>query len=346
MNKRGFASDNASGVHPAILKAIEEVNTGHVIAYGDDKYTAKAKAVFKKLFGEQSEIFFVLTGTAANVLAINRLTDPYHSVIVAETAHQQVHECGAPERFTGCKYLSVPTPDGKLTPALISPHLAGIGDVHHSQPKVVSITQPTEVGTLYSVEEIKTLADFVHDKNMFLHLDGARIANASVALGRTFREFTVDAGVDAISFGGTKNGMMMGEAVIFANKSIAVDFEYYRKQAMQLVSKMRFISAQFLAYFEDDLWEKNARHANRMAQLLYEKTRNIPQVEILQSVQSNGVFARIPKEIISCLQKEFYFYVTDELKSEVRWMCSFDTTEDDVEAFVGLLKTEVGKITI
>ncbi|MCD6365936.1 MAG: low specificity L-threonine aldolase [Bacteroidales bacterium] len=346
MSNRGFASDNASGVHPEILKAIENVNTGHVVAYGDDDYTEKAKAAFKQLFGKNSETFFVLTGTAANVLSINQLTNSYHSVIVAETAHQQVHECGAPERFAGCKYLSVPTPDGKLTRELILPHLVEIGDIHHSQPKIVSITQPTEVGTLYSVSEIKSLADFVHDKNMFLHLDGARIANAAVALDKSFKEITFDAGVDVISFGGTKNGMLLGEAVVFADGNVAGDFEYYRKQAMQLASKMRFISVQFLAYFENDLWQKNARHANRMAQLLYEKVKDVPEVEIIYPVQTNGVFARIPKEIIPKLQSEIFFYVFDEQESIVRWMCSFDTTEEDIENFVALLKKEIEKAIV
>ena len=344
MNNRGFASDNASGIHPDILKAIEKVNIGHSIAYGDDDYTEKAKTVFKQLFGQDSETFFVLTGTAANVLSVNQLTNPYHSVIVAETAHQQVHECGAPERFTGCKYLSVVTPDGKLTPERISPYLVEIGDIHHSQPKVVSITQPTEVGTLYTVEEIKVLAEFVHQNNMYLHLDGARIANAAVALDETFKAFTFDAGVDVISFGGTKNGMLMGEAVIFANGTIANDFEYYRKQAMQLASKMRFLSVQFLAYFENDLWQLNALHANNMAQVFYNQVKDLPQVDIVYPVETNGVFARIPKAIIPKLQSEFFFYVVDEQESIVRWMCSFDTTEKDIETFVTLLKKEVNAI--
>lgn len=344
MNNRGFASDNASGIHPDILKAIEKVNIGHSIAYGDDDYTEKAKTVFKQLFGQDSETFFVLTGTAANVLSVNQLTNPYHSVIVAETAHQQVHECGAPERFTGCKYLSVVTPDGKLTPERISPYLVEIGDIHHSQPKVVSITQPTEVGTLYTVEKIKVLAEFVHQNNMYLHLDGARIANAAVALDETFKAFTFDAGVDVISFGGTKNGMLMGEAVIFANSDIANNFEYYRKQAMQLASKMRFLSVQFLAYFENDLWQLNARHANNMAQVFYNQVKDLPQVDIVYPVETNGVFARIPKAIIPKLQSEFFFYVVDEQESIVRWMCSFDTTEKDIETFVALLKKEVNAI--
>lgn len=344
MEKRGFASDNASGVHPQILKAIEQVNTGHSVAYGDDEYTEKAIKIFKQYFGEDIAVFFVLTGTAANVLSVNQVTNPYHSVIVTETAHQQVHECGAPERFSGCKYLSVPTNDGKLTPELIIPHLVEIGDIHHSQPKVVSITQPTEIGTLYSVEEIKQLADFVHSHNMYLHLDGARIANAAVALEKSFKEFTIDAGVDVISFGGTKNGMLMGEAVIFANKKMADDFEYYRKQSMQLASKMRFLSAQFIAYFENDLWAVSAKHSNKMAQLLYAKVKNISQVEVMQPVVTNGIFARIPKEIIPKLQTEFFFYVFDEQESIVRWMCSFDTTEEDINQFVELLRKEIMKI--
>lgn len=337
MEKRGFASDNASGVHPNILKAIEFANTGHAIAYGDDDYTEKAKSIFKEIFGKTTETFFVLTGTAANVLSINQITNSYHSVIVAETAHQQVHECGAPEKFTGCKYLSVPTSNGKLTPELIQPYLVEIGDIHHSQPKVVSITQPTELGTLYSVDEIRVLADFVHHHNMYLHLDGARIANAVEALHTDFKTMTFDSGVDVLSFGGTKNGMMMGEAVVFADRNMAKDFEYYRKQSMQLASKMRFISAQFIAFFENDLWLENARHANQMAQVFYNKIKDLKDIDVVYPVETNGLFVKIPQSIIKPLQDKFFFYVFDEQESIVRWMCSFDTTEDDIETFTKAL---------
>ncbi len=338
MIKRGFASDNASGVHPNILKAIESANTGHAIAYGDDFYTEKAKVLFKEIFGSSTEPFFVLTGTAANVLSVNQLTNSYHSVMVAETAHQQVHECGAPEKFTGCKYLSIKTLDGKLSPDLIQPYLVEIGDIHHSQPKVVSISQPTELGTLYTMEEIRFLADFVHRYNIYLHLDGARISNAVEALHSDFKTMTFDSGVDVLSFGGTKNGMMMGEAVVFADGNIAKDFEYYRKQSMQLVSKMRFISAQFIAFFENDLWLKNAKHANQMAQLFYNKIKNLKGIEVVYPVETNGLFVKIPQSIIKPLQDKFFFYVFDEQASIVRWMCSFDTTENDIEAFTKELR--------
>jgi len=341
MGKRKFASDNASGIHPDILKSIIQANQGHAIAYGNDIYSEKAVTVFKEHFGNDIAVFFVLTGTASNVLSINQITSPYHSVIVAASAHQQVHECGAPERFSGCKYLPVYTKDGKLNPDLIMPHLVELGDIHHSQPKVVSISQPTEMGTLYLEEEIKQLSDFVHKHNMYLHLDGARLANAAVALNKNLYDITIGAGVDVISFGGTKNGMLMGEAVIFADKTLADDFEYYRKQAMQLASKMRFLAAQFIAYFENNLWQKNAAHANKMANFFYNKIKNIPEIEVVYKVETNGLFVRIPKSIIQVMQAESFFYVFDEQESIVRWMCSFDTTEEDIIQFVELLKKSI-----
>ncbi len=332
-NKRGFASDNNAGVHPVILEAMQAVNNGHVIAYGDDPYTERTIFKMKQIFGVDTGIFFVFIGTAANVLGLSTVTQPYHAVICPDTAHIHVDECGAPEKFTACKLLTSKTPDGKLTVDMIARHMHGIGFEHHVQPRVVSITQSTEMGTVYTLEEIRTIADYAHENNMFLHMDGARISNAAVALDKDFHEMTGKCGVDVLSFGGTKNGMMYGEAVVFFNKTLCEDFKYRRKQGMQLSSKMRYIAAQFDAFLDNDLWKSNALHANGMAQRLYRAVKDIPGVEITQPVESNAVFARIPSNIISGLQEKYFFYVWDEETSEVRWMCSFDTTKEDIDGF-------------
>ena len=338
LNPRGFASDNNAGVHPDILKAMAAVNEGHVIAYGDDPYTEKAVAAIHKIFGEEAGVFFVFIGTAANVLGLSSVTQPYHAVICPETAHINVDECGAPEKFSGCKLLTCDTPDGKLTVDMIAGHLHGIGFEHHVQPRVVSITQATELGTVYSIDEIRKIAEYTHAHGMLLHMDGARISNAAVALNCGFHEMTVGAGVDVLSFGGTKNGMMYGEAVVFFNRDLCSDFKYRRKQGMQLASKMRYIAAQFSAFLENDLWISNAQHANLMAKKLHDAVKDIPGVKVTRRVESNAVFAIIPPQIIPELQEQFFFYVWDEESSEVRWMCSFDTTEEDIEAFASLLR--------
>uniref|UniRef100_UPI00321671AC threonine aldolase family protein n=1 Tax=uncultured Draconibacterium sp. TaxID=1573823 RepID=UPI00321671AC len=336
--KKGFASDNNSGVHLSVLKAMQAANQGHVVGYGNDPYTQQAISVFKEKFGENTEVFFVFNGTGANVLSLSTVTQSFHSVICAETAHIQEDECGAPEKFTGCKLLPVEPENGKITPERIKPHLKGFDFEHHSQPKVISISQVTEMGTVYQPEEIKALADLAHKNNMLLHMDGARISNAAVALDMDFREFTVDCGVDILSFGGTKNGMMMGEAVLFFNPELTGQTKYIRKQSMQLYSKMRFVGAQFLAYFENDLWKETASHANKMAKLLEQKIAEIPEIKITQPVDANGIFAIVPKQIIEPLQNQFFFYIWDDLKSEVRWMTSFDTTEEEIIEFVELIK--------
>ncbi len=344
-NIRGFASDNNAGVHQDILKAMESVNYGHVVGYGDDLYTDRAISSIKRIFGEGVDVYFVFIGTAANVLGLSAVTRTYNSVICAECSHIHQDECGAPENYCGCKLLSVPTTNGKLTLDGINYHLHGFDFEHHSQPKVVSITQATEMGTVYTSEEISAIADLTHRHQLILHMDGARIANAAVTLGTGFREITVDAGVDVLSFGGTKNGMMYGEAVIFFDRALSEDFKYIRKQGMQLASKMRFIAAQFEAYLSGDLWKKNAEHANNMAKILADEVAKFPEITVTQNVEANGVFATIPKEVIPILQKEFFFYVWDEATSEVRWMTSFDTTEEDIQKFIevlkGLLKSRV-----
>ncbi len=336
--KKGFASDNNSGVHPHILKAMENANKGHVVGYGDDPFTLRAINLFKQKFGQETEVFFVFNGTGANVLGLSTVTQSFNSVICAETAHIQEDECGAPEKFTGCKLLPVEPVNGKLTPGLIQPHLKGFDFEHHSQPKVISISQVTEMGTVYQPKEIIALADIAHKNNMLLHMDGARIANAAVSLNMDFKEFTKDCGVDILSFGGTKNGMMMGEAVLFFNPEITKLTKYIRKQSMQLYSKMRFTGAQFMAYFENDLWKETATHSNKMAKLLENEILKIPELKITQSVEANGVFAIVPRKIIEPLQKEFFFYIWDDTKNEVRWMTSFDTTEKEIYEFVQLIK--------
>jgi threonine aldolase len=338
---RSFASDNNAGVHPEVLKAVSAANQGHVVGYGDDPYTDSAVRQFKRHFGNDIEVFFVFNGTAANCLGLRALTSSYHAVICAEGAHIYVDECGAPEKFTGCKLIPIPPRDGKLTVEAVRAAYHGIGVEHHVQPRVVAITQSTEVGTVYKTEEIRPLAGFAHERGMFLHMDGARIANAAVSLGLGLRQATRDLGVDVLSFGATKNGGMGAEAVVFFDPKLAADFKFYRKQGMQLASKMRFLSAQFEALLKDDLWLRNAQHANRMAQLLKRELSKIPQVEVVYKVEANGVFVKLPRRAIAKLQKRYFFYMWDEGQSMVRWMCSWDTTEADVKQFVGFLRRSV-----
>jgi len=338
---RSFASDNNAGVHPEVLKAIAAANQGHVVGYGDDPYTQSAIKRLKQEFGGDAEVFFVFNGTAANCLSLKALTNSFHAVICAESAHIYVDECGAPEKFTGCKLVPVPANNGKLTIEAVRSAYHGIGDEHHVQPKVISITQATEVGTVYQPHEIRDLADFAHAHAMFLHVDGARIANAVAALGLNLKQATRDLGIDVLSFGATKNGALGAEAVVFFNPELSANFRFYRKQGMQLASKMRFISAQFQALFTNDLWLQNARHANRMAQLLKREISNIRQVKITYNVEANGVFAQIPRKAIAKLQKRYFFYVWNEAQSVVRWMCSWDTTADDVKQFAEFVRQNV-----
>ena len=321
-----------------MLNAICNVNNGHTLAYGDDPITESAVHKFRAHFGEDIEVYFVYNGTGANVLGLNAATEPYHAVICADTAHIYVDECGAPERFTWCKLLPVSTPDGKLTVAGIKPHVHGLGVEHHTQPKVVSITQATELGTVYRPEEIAELSRFVHENEMLLNMDGARLANAAVFLDSDLRAITKDVGVDVLSFGGTKNGIMVGEAIVFFNWKLAENFKYLRKQGMQLASKMRFISIQFDAILSNDLWRENAAHANRMAKLLWREVEKLPGIQITQPVEANGIFVKVPTDKISVMQSERFFYVWNEEISEVRWMTSFDTTEEDILSFVDLLR--------
>jgi threonine aldolase len=341
---RSFASDNNAGVHAAALAAVCAANVGHTVGYGDDPYTASAVRKFKEHFGRDVRVFFVFNGTAANVLGLRALTQSYHAVICSESAHIYTDECGAPEKFTGCKLIPLPTRDGKLTVDAVKAAYHGIGDQHHVQPRVIAITQATEMGTVYGPEEIKALSRFAREHGMFLHMDGARIANAAAALGQSLREATRDLGVDVLSFGGTKNGLMGAEAVVFFNPRLAEDFLYWRKQGMQLASKMRFVAVQFETLLANDLWLKSARHANRMAKLLAREVKKIPGVEIVYPVEANGVFARIPREAIVKIQKRYFFYVWNEEQSVVRWMCSFDTTKEDIAQFARFVGKVIGSV--
>lgn len=335
---RSFASDNFAPVHPKILKALSDCNTGHQGAYGADTYTKEAIGLFQQHFGSDCAVFFVFNGTAANVLGLKAATHSHHTIFCSNVAHINVDECGAPENYTGCKLVALPEQNGKIQVDPIRSYLVDKGVQHRSQPKVISITQTTELGTLYTPEEIRRIADFAHANGMLLHMDGARIANAAAALNMPLRAFTRDLGVDFLSFGGTKNGMMFGEAVIFFNKALAQEFLYIRKQGMQLASKMRYISAQFIALLSDDLWLANAKHANAMARLLQARLqKELPHIPLTRQVEANAVFALLPKEKIPLLQEHTFFWVWDDARGEVRWMTSWDTQPEDIEQFIAVL---------
>nr|WP_218844712.1 low specificity L-threonine aldolase [Microbacterium pseudoresistens] len=340
---RGFASDNYSGVHPEVLQAIVDANGGHQIAYGEDAYTERLHEVFRGHLGDGIEVYPVFNGTGANVVGLQAMLPRWGAVIAASTAHINVDEAGAPERVGGMKLLTVPTGDGKLTPELVDREAWGWGDEHRAQPLVVSITQSTELGTLYTPDEIRALADHAHGHGMRLHMDGARIANAAASLDLPLRAFTRDAGVDVMTVGGTKNGAMLGEAIVVLDPEAAPGLVYGRKLNMQLASKMRFVSAQLIALLEGDLWLRNARHANAMAQRLRSSIEagladgSVQGVGFTQPTQSNGVFATLPEGVADALRESFRFYDWDAARREVRWVCGFDTEESDVDAFVAEL---------
>lgn len=340
---RGFASDNYAGVHPEVLAALALANGGHQVAYGEDAYTENLQRIVRSHFGATAEAFPVFNGTGANVVALQAVTDRWGAVICAESAHINVDEGGAPERMAGLKLLTVPTPDGKLTPELIDRQAYGWEDEHRAMPQAVSITQSTELGTLYTPEEIRAICDHAHARGMTVHVDGSRMANAAASLDVPMRTFTNAVGVDILSLGGTKNGALSAEAVVVINPGAVRRMKHIRKMSMQLASKMRFVSVQLEALFAKDLWLRNARHANEMAQRLAEGVRAVHGVEILHPVQANGAFARLPHDVSERLQKRFRFYFWDEAEGVVRWMCAFDTTEDDVDAFVAALKEEMAR---
>jgi threonine aldolase len=341
---RSFASDNNAVVHPEVLEAIARANRGHAVGYGSDSHTESAVEKFREHFGDEIRVFFVFNGTAANVLSLQALTRPYHAVLCPELSHIYTDECGAPEKLTGCKLIPLPAPDGKLTVETVAHAYHGIGDQHHVQPRVISITQSTEMGAVYKPAEIEALARFAHERKMFLHMDGARISNAVAAQQLSLRQATRDLGVDVLSFGGTKNGLMGVEAVVFFRAELADDFSFLRKQGMQLASKMRFMSAQMEALLTNNLWRRNAEHANRMARLLEQEIKKIPRVTVVYPVDANGVFAQIPPAAIPKIHERYFFYVWSDEESIVRWMCSFDTTEEDVKQFAEFVGEAVSNL--
>ncbi len=335
---KAFASDNYSGVHPEIMSALNSCNLDHQISYGDDRYTLECKNLFTSLFGEL-DVFFTFNGTGANVVALKTCLLPFQAVICAETAHINVDECGAPVQSTGSTLIPIKTPNGKLRPELIEPFLSVKGNVHHVQPKLISISQSTELGTVYSVEELRELCDFAHQNDLYVHLDGARISNAVASLGISLKEATVDCGIDIMSFGGTKNGLMFGEAVLIFNQNLKTVAPYFHKQTSQLFSKNRFIAAQFLALLKNNLWREMAEHANRMAKLLKMELSKVAGLTITQSVDANGVFVILPREITPLLQQKFPFYVWNDETNECRLMCSFDTKPEEIQEFTSSIRS-------
>lgn len=338
---RSFGSDNNSGVHPLMMQAIIDANKDHTIGYGDDVWTREAEKAVKRLIGKEDiEPLFVFNGTGANVTALQACTLPFHHIICASTAHIAVDECGAPAKFTGCALKEMVTSDGKLTPGMVRPLLHGFGVEHHSQPKVIAISQTTEMGTVYTPREIKLLADLAHEHGMYLFVDGTRMANACAFLNVSVKEMTVDCGVDIFTFGGTKNGLMVGEVLVPLRKELAENIRYYRKQASQLYSKMRFISAQFIPYFNEGIWLENAQNSNAAAQKLAAGMRKAG-VELTQDVQSNAVFFTLMEEETTLLRERYFFYDWDGERNERRLVCSWDTTEEDIEGFISYLRTVV-----
>ncbi len=336
--KRGFGSDNHAPVHPQILQFLTTANDGHQPSYGTDTWTLQAAEKFRLHFGQQAEIFFVFNGTACNVTALRTLVRPYQAILCSDVSHLQNDECGAPEFFLGSKLITVPTRNGKIQIEDLDKAFVRRGDQHHSQIQALSLTQPTELGTVYSTQEMHDLVAWAHSKKLYVHLDGARLSNAAFFLDKSFKEITTDLGIDIVSFGGTKNGLMMGEAVVILNPQLAKDFQYIRKQSGQLPSKSRYIAAQFLGYFQNDLWRSIAQHGCEMAQLLHEGVLSIPDVQVTQTPQSNAVFARIPQTWIKKLRQDYFFYVWDENNFECRWMISWDTQPEDIHGFVKKLK--------
>jgi len=335
MHAISFGSDNHSGAHPQILAAIQRANEGYWHAYGEEEYSIQVAQKVAALFGDTAFAEFTLTGTGANVLALQTVLKSWQSVICAETAHINVHEAGALQKFTQARLHPIPTPDGKLRPEMILPYLVGRGDQHYSQPRVISVSQSTEYGTVYSLAELKALADFAHAHGLLLHMDGARLANAIAALDTTPKAMTTEIGADIVSFGGTKNGLLFGEAVVFlTHQEKVVDFIFYRKQGMQLLSKLRYVTLQFEAYLDNQLWLENARAANRMAAYLSERLSTLDGVTVTQPARANALFAILPARIIPELIARYHFYIWDEQRSEVRLMCSWNTTRAQIDTFV------------
>lgn len=335
---RSFASDNNSGVHPAVMEALIQTNTDHAYGYGNDPWTEAADRLFKETFGEQCESYYVFNGTGSNIIALQLMTRPYNAILCAETAHIYVDECGGPVKSTGCPLMPIQTSDGKLTLEGIRSRLHGFNDQHHSQPGVVYLSQCTELGTVYTVEELLAITNLAHSNGLYVHMDGARLANAAAYLGVSLKALTTDCGIDVLSFGGTKNGLMMGESVVILNPALLPEAKYIRKQSAQLASKMRYLACQFSVYLSHDLWLINAKHANAMAQKLYQGLKEIPGVVFTQKVESNALFLTMPLPLIQALQAKWFFYFWSEEKGELRLVTSFDTTEDDVEALLDTVR--------
>ena len=338
---RGFASDNAATIHPDVLAAIARANVGHAFGYGHDDVTVRLASVFSRHFGTGALAFPVWGGSGANVLCLRAACRPWQAVICADTAHLNVDECGAPEAIAGVKLVAAPAHDGKITPPLVESLIERVGDEHAVQPRVISISNCTELGTLYTAQETRALADLAHDRGLVLHVDGARLCNAAAALGCTLGALSVEAGVDLVSFGGTKNGLLGAEAVVFLDPALAEGFEFLRKQTLQLASKMRFLSAQLEALLEGELWRHSASQANAMAARLAERVGDIPGLRITRPVQANAVFAVVPAAAARTLREDYAFYMWDEAAGEARWMCSWDTTEDDVDEFAAAIAAAV-----
>jgi len=338
---RGFGSDNHAGVLPEVLAAIAAANDGHAESYGHDALTARLQERLRAELGDGAHAFPVFNGSGANVLCLRAVLRPWEAVICAETAHLNVDETGAPEAW-GIKLLAVPTPDGRLTPDLVATRVVRIGDEHAAQPRVLSISQSTEMGTVYANDEVRALAEHAHAHGLLVHMDGARLTNAAAALGCTLREASTDLGVDLLSFGGTKAGLLAGEAVVVLSDEAAVALPYLRKQTLQLASKMRFVSAQLEALLTDELWRRAAGHANAMAARLADAVRGIDGVTVTQEPQANAVFAILPPGVADRLRERWFFYDWDERRGEVRWMCSWDTTEEDVDTFAAAVEEAVG----
>jgi threonine aldolase len=334
---RAFASDNYAGAHPEVLAAVAEANADHAISYGDDPWTAKAKELIRDRFGDHAQSWLVFNGTGANVLCLGALTRSWECVVTPDTSHLHVDEAAAPERMAGVKLLTLPTPEGKLHAAQIEPLLSRQGDEHAPQVRVVSLANSTELGTVYAVDELKAIADVAHANGLYLHVDGSRLANAAASLGTSLADITTAIGADAVSFGLTKNGALGVEAVVFLRDPAPTAFAWMRKQHAQLSSKMRFLSAQVIALLEDDLYLRSATHANAMASLLAQRVTAVPGITITRPVQANAVFATLPPALADAVRPDFPFYTWDESTGEVRWMCSWDTTETDIAAFAAAL---------
>lgn len=331
---RSFASDNNSGVHPFIMDAIARANSDHAVGYGDDSWTAEAVDKIRQAFTPDCDVYFVFNGTGSNVVALQTITRPFNSILCAETAHIVVDECGAPAKMTGCHICAIPTPDGKLTPELIKPHLVGFGEQHHSQPGAIYLSECSELGTIYTPEELKAITSLAHQNGMKVHMDGARLANACASLHLSLKALTVDAGIDVLSFGGTKNGLMLGECVVVFDEEAKKYAKFFRKQSAQLASKLRYLSCQFTPYLETGIWLTNAQHANAMAQKLYSALNNFSGIRFTQKVESNQLFMAMPRPLIEYLQQKYFFYIWSEANNEIRLVTSFDTKPEEIDELV------------